>query len=638
VCDHAHDSEMHDSEMHDSTLNLYAGILYRLPALFEPELVGTGQFSLMCRELFLDKMAQVLEPYPSLQSLYQCPNAQRMADILMQSCSSCHCSTLTDPDTGQYQHDVSCQSSSGVDLDKFVACLNQFITLECMDNSQLYNHQMDPKFRPYNQLPVITAVKLIGLAWIVRDRITHRAVGLGQSPICKALKGAREGSPLPLDLFVNEQLCSILDIKEEFPRWKSKKSVFSFCHFPFILSTAFKCDLLKIESLVQMRHELQDAFFRSMFGGLQMPYLVIEVRRDYIIRDAMIQLDRIKSQDLKKQLRVQFYQEEGVDEGGLQKEFFQLAIREILHPKYGMFLLNEDTNCYWFHPSQFSSVSFTTPSMDKDQDPVSLDEYRLIGKLIGLAVYNNIILDLRFPLVIFKRLLGANVGFEDLKQVDPLLHRGLVQLLELDEDDVEDIYQRTFILEQKRFDQGIIHELVPGGRDIVLTGKNRQEYVDSVVDYYLNTSIRQAMQALEHGFREVCMYTSLGLFQPEEFESLVCGNPQLDISALKLGACYEGGYTSNSPIIQDFWDIVTCELSCEDQKNLLCFITGSSRVPIGGPAKLHLVIMRQGPDSEQLPTSHTCYNIFLLPEYSRKEKLRVKLVTALQNAEGFGLI
>lgn len=72
-----------------------------------------------------------------------------------------------------------------------------------------------------------------------------------------------------------------------------------------------------------------------MFGGLQMPYLVIEIRREHIIRDAMIQLDRIKPKDLKKQLRVQFVNEEGVDEGGLQKEFFQLAIREIFHPKYG---------------------------------------------------------------------------------------------------------------------------------------------------------------------------------------------------------------------------------------------------------------------------------------------------------------
>lgn len=38
-----------------------------------------------------------------------------------------------------------------------------------------------------------------------------------------------------------------------------------------------------------------------------------------------------------------------------------------------------------------------------------------------------------------------------------------------------------------------------------------------------------------------------------------------------------------------------------------------------------------------LPTSHTCFNHFLLPEYSSKEKLKEKLDIALNNAEGFGL-
>jgi ubiquitin-protein ligase E3 A len=37
----------------------------------------------------------------------------------------------------------------------------------------------------------------------------------------------------------------------------------------------------------------------------------------------------------------------------------------------------------------------------------------------------------------------------------------------------------------------------------------------------------------------------------------------------------------------------------EQKKRLLMFITGSDRVPIGGLAKLKLVIARQGPDSNR---------------------------------------
>jgi hypothetical protein len=39
--------------------------------------------------------------------------------------------------------------------------------------------------------------------------------------------------------------------------------------------------------------------------------------------------------DLKKQLFVEFEGEQGIDEGGLSKEFFQLVIEELFNPDYG---------------------------------------------------------------------------------------------------------------------------------------------------------------------------------------------------------------------------------------------------------------------------------------------------------------
>lgn len=49
-----------------------------------------------------------------------------------------------------------------------------------------------------------------------------------------------------------------------------------------------------------------------------------------------MQLQDKSHEDLKKQLKVKFVNEEGIDEGGVQKEFFQLAMRELIDPKYGM--------------------------------------------------------------------------------------------------------------------------------------------------------------------------------------------------------------------------------------------------------------------------------------------------------------
>jgi hypothetical protein len=39
--------------------------------------------------------------------------------------------------------------------------------------------------------------------------------------------------------------------------------------------------------------------------------------------------------DLKKQLRISFIGEDGIDEGGIQKEFFQLISNEMFSPSYG---------------------------------------------------------------------------------------------------------------------------------------------------------------------------------------------------------------------------------------------------------------------------------------------------------------
>lgn len=64
---------------------------------------------------------------------------------------------------------------------------------------------------------------------------------------------------------------------------------------------------------------------------------------------------------------------------------------------------------------------------------------------------------------------------------------------------------------------------------------------------------------------------------------------------------------------------------------------GSDRAPIGGLGNMKCIIQRDGPDSNKLPTSHTCFNTLLLPEYATREKMLDRLKLAIMNAEGFGL-
>lgn len=50
-----------------------------------------------------------------------------------------------------------------------------------------------------------------------------------------------------------------------------------------------------------------------------------------------------------------------------------------------------------------------------------------------------------------------------------------------------------------------------------------------------------------------------------------------------------------------------------------------------------LTIQKTG-DPNYLPVAHTCFNLLDLPEYATKEKLKYKLLQAIQGTQGFGLV
>jgi len=419
--------------------------------------------------------------------------------------------------------------------------------------------------------------------------------------------------------FYNDLINERLELKEDFPNWKSE-SGFSFCNYPFILDPVVKSKILRIESVVQMRQQREEAF-RSLFMGLgpQVPVLGVKIRRDHLIEDTLAELSRHPPEDLKKELRVHFVGEEGIDEGGVKKELFQLIVREIFDEKYGMFIHNHETHTYWFNSQ---STDFL--------------EFQLIGMILGLAIYNGVILDIHFPRVIYKKMLNMKPTLLDLKDWDLSLASGLEKLLRFD-GDVEELFELTFQVTYNYFGQHKTHNLKEGGEDIPLTNQNRQEYVSLYVQYLLEDSIKKQFDEFLKGFKMVCDSPGFHLFRAEELELLVCGGSVLDFEALEKSTIYDSGYTKEHPTIRNFWEVVH-SLTLEQQKRLLFFTTGSDRAPIGGLQNLNFVITRHGSDSDRLPSAHTCFNHLLLPDYATKEKLKERLLTAINNAEGFGML
>jgi len=422
--------------------------------------------------------------------------------------------------------------------------------------------------------------------------------------------------------FYNDAVNQEVNLKEDYYRWKSPHRYdFSFCCYPFILDPASKGKILQFDAQVQMNREFEDAILRSLFVAPVSPFLIVRVRREYLIQDTLQQISK-KHQDLKKQLKVQFVGEEGIDEGGVQKEFFQLIVKQIFDPRYGMFLYNDEMRQFWFNGQSLENET----------------EFELIGIVLGIAIYNGIILDVQFPMVLYKKLMQQRPTLNDLEEFDPVLGRSLRQLLDFD-GDVADVFCQTFEISVEMFGEMQAVSLLENGKgaEKEVTNDNREEYVALYVEYILEKGVEKQFGAFSRGFHMVCGGPTLQLFRPEELQLLLCGNPTLDFNELEKAAIYDDGYTDEHWIIQAMWRVIKA-FDNNQKKKFLFFCTGCDRAPIKGLSQLQFVVTRAGPDSDRLPTAHTCFNHLLLPEYSSEEKLRDRLLVAISNAEGFGLI
>lgn len=346
-----------------------------------------------------------------------------------------------------------------------------------------------------------------------------------------------------------------------------------------------------------------------------------------MIEDALQQLAIYGSQQLKKPLKVVFDGEEGVDEGGVQKEFFQLLVQELYNEDFGMFERIDESRNFWFNKNSFE---------------VNL-QFELFGIVLGLAIYNQVILDVRFPMAVYKKLmLGSRVslGLSDLLDFQPSLAKGLIALLEHEDSSTFDEAFSTlrFSIDYECFGSHAEAELVEGGKDIPVTMDNREEYVQKYCDWVFNTSVQRQFGAFKKGFDQ-CVGDTLfrQLFRYDELELLICGSVELDFLAFENAAQYQDGFTPTSTVVRWFWEVAH-QLSQEEKKSLLQFCTGCDRAPVGGLGRLHLIVSRAGPDSDLLPSVHTCFNHLLIPEYSSKDKLEQRLRLAIQHSTGFGLM
>jgi HECT-domain (ubiquitin-transferase) len=402
-------------------------------------------------------------------------------------------------------------------------------------------------------------------------------------------------------------------------------------HQPSLLSRSLQPLLKHCSSLLDFDNKRQ--YFRNQLkkqtddnrsGPSRIP---IKIRRPHVFIDSFHQLSH--KDDLRGKLSVTFQGEEGIDAGGLVREWFGLVAREIFNPNYALFL-----------PCSGRPSTFVI-NANSGVNPDHLSFFRFCGKLVGKAIFDNQRLDCYFTRSFYKHMLGEQVNWQDLENLDPSLFKNLKLMLEHRLEDLG-IFE-SFSAVEDRFGVKETVELTPGGNEIEVTDENKSEYVQLIAEYKMSHATKSQMDAFLQGFHFLVPKDLLGsLFDDKELELLISGLPSIDISDLKANTEYVG-YSKDSDQIKWFWKTLENDFTDENLAQFLQFVTGSSQVPLegfkglagmNGPQRFSI---HKAFGNERLPTAHTCFNQLDLPEYQNEEQLKSKLIQAVTEAhQGFG--
>jgi E3 ubiquitin-protein ligase NEDD4 len=352
----------------------------------------------------------------------------------------------------------------------------------------------------------------------------------------------------------------------------------------------------------------------------------LKMRRTRVLEDSFAALMRIRGDDMKKRLVIRFEGEDGLDYGGVSREWFFLISHEIFDPSYGLFQYSAHDN-YTLQINWMSGVN-----------PEHLTYFKFIGRIMGLAIFHRRFLDAYFVPSFYKMIIGKKPALSDLEAVDADLHRSLVWMLK---NDIIDVLDETFTVTEDRFGEVIEVDLKPGGADIPVTEENKKDYVEAVVEYRTKTRIREQSAAFLEGFKELVSSELIDVFDERELELLIGGMSEIDTDDWISYTDYRG-YEKTDQVIEWFWQCIRSWPS-ERKARLLQFATGTSRVPVNGFKDLQgsdgprrFTIDKSG-DPSQLPRSHTCFNRIELPPYEDYESLERKLTYAIEETEGFGV-
>ncbi|CAN9498636.1 unnamed protein product [Ophioblennius macclurei] len=512
--------------------------------------------------------------------------------------------------------------------------------------------------RPDARLPEAFAAAVVGLSEESREVLGDWWAGLTRSALTRqvavwthALSAALSSTPVPRNAGVRNLLV-VLNLlfqansrappnrklpechfclpttqgflREELRLWALQRQGLGseeplvLCRYPFIMDPPSKSFVFHLNA--QLTQELAKASLWAHPFSPRSPddlYLFLELNRDAVLEDTFKQLAVYSVVDYRRPLGVWFNQNCQWDPGYqiYLKDFFYKVFHEAVSPESGMFMFNDSETLAWF-------------SSKAPEDP---QRFFYFGVLCGLALYNNYIVYLPFPLVLFKKLLDQEPDLQDMLEFSPVVGGGLRSVLQEDDPDILDDLCLDFCVNWDGRDV----DLDPDESGKPVTSENKRRFVDAYLDHAFNASVDTAFREFRCGFFQVCERQLVELFTPEQLQEALVGGAFEEWEVLRQRTDYEAGYHENHPNIQMFWEVFE-DLAESEKKNFLWFVTGFERIPSLNLDRMRMrITLKEVPAQHRdqyYPEAHTCSSLLFLPLYSSRAAMKDKLREALDNS------
>jgi len=255
--------------------------------------------------------------------------------------------------------------------------------------------------------------------------------------------------------------------------------------------------------------------------------------------------------------------------------------------------------------------------------------FEFVGTLMGIALCTRFPLPLDLSSILWKGLLNTKTELSDLEAVDKLCIQALTEVASLTHEKFGEMMGTEKFVTQLSDNTEV--ELKRDGKSIGVTFEARHHYTDLVIRARLNEAERQ-IAAIRKGLDALVPIRMLSLFSWFDLETLVCGNPHIDVEALRRHTRFTGVLNSTHPLVRHLFDALH-SFNMEERQLFLRFVWGRNRLPAteGDWTTKFTINYLSTASDESLPISHTCFFSIDLPNYSTLEVLKRKILYAIYN-------